>query len=158
MLHSVVCLLMLFLVVAAPPDCLVCDDLGSFEVCWSGMLWDAPQLEFVWCFLLFILEWWAFERSHRPSALLITSCEGHVKLAWPHCLDLNHLGWGHAWQISLLKTYSFLHVSILWALGKEAPMRSQQASKGNYAPTHEGRVSIVHMLLEILLHRSVSFI
>ena len=151
-------LLVLFLVVAAPPDYLVCDDLGSFEVCWSGMLWDAPQLEFVLCFLLFILEWWAFGRSHRPSALLITSREGHVKSAWLHCLDLNHLAKVMldrflCWKLILSSMFPYCG---LW--GRKPLCVANRQVEGSYAPTHEGRVSIVHMLLEILLHRSVSFI
>ena len=123
-----------------------------------GALWDAPQLEFGLCFLLFILEWWAFGRSHRPSALLITSHEGHVKSACLHCLDFNYLAKVMldrflCWKLILSPMFPYCG---LW--GRKPLCVANRQVEGSYAAIHEGRVSIVHMLLEILLHRSVSFI
>lgn len=38
-------------------------DPDSFEGNWSGVLWDAPPLEFVWCFPLIRLRLWVLERK-----------------------------------------------------------------------------------------------
>ena len=54
-------LLRLLLAVIVPQALLGFDDFGNFEENWSGTMWDALLLEFIYAFLMIRLGLWVFE-------------------------------------------------------------------------------------------------